>query len=393
MSSESPRREWLHPVLVSAALALLLAACGGSEEPAHRAREATAATAMPAAATPGKPSATGAGVVAGLEAWNEDLALPATASGLPFNHAFAVPPPAPPLDAEAVIDRFVRECPSGTDSPGCHELRLDVEGLFLEALVALRGSDQEVDRDWYRLAAAAETPQLACLGLRELIYAKDRSAGDEAIAIVALDSPWPGVREAVLSLGGMLPAVKALWQRVPHDGNEVSGTCVDAVRDPVPGAKWAGNYPGARFRAFASSASRRWFTTPDPPEQVIAFFAGQGMPARTIEEMQADAANRFMEAATRIGQSGEEGGEEELMAMIQNMATPQSDWSAPFQGIEGTGPIRYVMLAENQAIAIFRDEVLGATSIVAPRPTPPTPLQFDMEALQREAMARSVLGF
>ena len=54
------------------------------------------------------------------------------------------------------------------------------------------------------------------------------------------------------------------------------------------------------------------------------------------------------------------------------------DWTAPFDSIERAGEVRYVMITPKQAVAVFRDDALNATSIVAPRP-PPAPL-FDPAA-------------
>src|SRR5262249_27995359 len=140
-----------------------------------------------------------------------------------------------------------------------------------------------------RLAAASETPQLTCLGLVELIWDPKRTAQDEALITRALDSPYPSVRGAVVFNSKKVPALADTMKRSGgFDYRELTGVCVDNERDPVPGLKWAGNYPNAKFRAFASNESRRWFTTPDTPQTVIAWFEGQGKPARTAEQLMQD---------------------------------------------------------------------------------------------------------
>jgi hypothetical protein len=71
----------------------------------------------------------------------------------------------------------------------------------------------------------------------------------------------------------------------------------------------------------------------------------------------------------------------------------QTDWSAAFRDVQGAGEIRYVMLAERQAIAVFSDEVLNATSIVAPRPAAAPDLTPDMAKLELADLSRRVFRY
>jgi hypothetical protein len=81
-----------------------------------------------------------------------------------------------------------------------------------------------------------------------------------------------------------------------------------------------------------------------------------------------------------------------MMQLIAGQGS-QAQWSAPFRDMEGAGEIKYVMIGANQAVAIFQDQVLKATSIVAPRPAEPVNLTPDLEAAREEAEMRSIFGY
>lgn len=361
---------------------VLLTACGSDKEP-------TASDATPAAATApvsndarsGQPSA-GADDVSN---WSEsdsasDSAITNTRASI--------------ADPDAVIERYKSECSSGVKSPECRALRLDVEAIFLQSLLTVRsGNSATVDPKWYRLAAASETAQLACIGVNELIWDPKRSAQDEALLVRALDSPYPSVRAALFFSSKKVPALGESWKRGGNfDYRALSGVCVEDERDVVPGAKWAGNYPGAQFRAFASDASRRWFTTADDPEKVIAWFAARGKPAQTEQQMLEAAQAKLMDEMMRLSQNPEEDNTAKMMQLLAGQNAP-SQWSAPFRNLDGAGEIRYVMIGANQALAIFRDDVLKATSIVAPRPAEQVDLTPDLEAAREEAEVRAIFRY
>jgi hypothetical protein len=361
---------------------VLVAACGSDKEPTND-NEQPAATAAPARST-AQAGAASAGAD-DLSNWLEpDSAAAATIAGTRKRLA----------NPDAVIDRYQRECSGGTKSPECHALRLDVEAIFLESLLTVRSANTAiVDPSWYRLAAASETPQLACIGLNELIYDPKRSAQDEALLARALESPYRSVRGAVMLNVSRIPALSEFWKRSGgSDYRTLSGICVDDTRDPVHGAKWAGNYPGAQYRVFASGDSRRWFTTPDPVEKVIAWFAARGKPARTAQELTEEAQAKVIEEMTRLSENPEQDNTARMMQLLAGQASPDQ-WSAPFRNLEGIGEIKYVMIGAGQAVAIFRDDVLQATAIVAPRPAEALDVTPDLEAAREEAEVRSILGY
>lgn len=360
---------------------VLVAACGSDKEPTANNEPAASTAPMSSAAQAGAKSA-GAN---DLGNWIEPD--PASAAPVAATHERLA-------DPDAVIDRYQRECSGGTKSPECHALRLDVEAIFLASILAVRSSNSAVvDPSWYRLAAAAETPQLACIGLNELTYDPKRTAQDEALIVRALESPYPVVRAIALWNASKIPVIADAGKRIDgYNRRSVSGLCVDDIRDPVYGAKWAGNYPGAQYRAFASSSARRWFTTPDPVEKVVAWFAARGKPARTTQQLGEDAQAKFLEEMAKLSENPEEDNTAKMMQLMTGQGSP-GQWSQAFSGIEGTGEIRYVMIADNQAVAIFQDDLLKATSIVAPRPAEVIDLTPDLEAAKEEAETRSIFGY
>ncbi|HEY7642592.1 MAG TPA: hypothetical protein VH814_22855 [Steroidobacteraceae bacterium] len=360
---------------------VLVAACGSDKEPTANNEQPAAAT-VPASGSPqAGTAATSEGAIGN---WYEsDVAATTPVSSTRERLA----------DPDAVIDRYEREC-SGAKSPECHALRLDVEALFLESLLAVRSAnDAVVDPRWYRLAAVSETAQLACIGLNELIWDPKRTAEDDAVILRAMESPYRSVRAVVLANASRIPAIGEWWKRSGgFDYRSLSGVCVEDARDPLHGAQWAGDYPGAQFRVFASNDSRRWFTTPDPVEKVIDWFAARGKPAHTAEQLMQDAQAKLMEEMTRLSENPEQDNTAKIMQLMAGQGS-QARWSEPFRDMEGTGEIKYVMIADNQAVAVFRDDVLKATSIVAPRPPDAVNLTPDLEAAREEAEMRSIFGY
>jgi hypothetical protein len=375
---------------------LLLAGCGSdSEEP------------KPDEATPAKQ----AGVPAGKTAGEENLWAPYSAAEAskrsatpPFDHSFRAPPPAARPDPDAVLERYQKDCADKADSPDCRSLRRDVEHVFLDDLIGLRNAGQPIDDDLLRAAATAETPQLACIGLRDRLRADKRTGADWALLAAALDSPWRAPRNAALIYARLLPpdsteavptAMKMLEREGRYDYRGPTDICIDGWRDPLPNPGLAGHYPNARYRPFASDATRRWFTTADAPEKVFAYFAQAGLgPALTAEALKAAAQAKYLQAMTDMSQAPDAVDAQKLTERMMKLAMEQGiDWSSGFRDMPGTGEIRYVMVTPKQAVAVFRDDLLDATSIVAPRPPEEPNAAFDMELAKRDALARSVFGF
>ncbi len=164
---------------LAACTLVLVTACGADKEPTAN-TEQPAATTAPASTNVGSASAGSDDVSNWLESESAAATVSSTRERL--------------KNPDAVIERYQHECSAGAKSPACRALRLDVEAIFLESLLAVRATNETVDPRWYRLAAVSETAQLACIGLNELIWDPKRTAQDEALIVRALDSPYRAVR-------------------------------------------------------------------------------------------------------------------------------------------------------------------------------------------------------
>lgn len=292
--------------------------------------------------------------------------------------------PRVPLDADAVIARFEKECAGNASGTECRAQRRDLELVFFADLLGLRSGGQRLDRELARAAARAQLPQLACFGLRELLWGSELSPEDERLIREALDSPWRAPREIARSFGYRravpVSGLSDLFERnIKQPFGSSAHLCLDGARDPEPNPGLAGNYPGARFRPFASKEDLMWFTTRDPAEKVLAVLTRGGKHALTAMELKAAQQANYMDEMLRLSSGDADPDAPDATARMMELAFGASvDWTAPFDSIERAGEVRYVMITPKQAVAVFRDDALNATSIVAPRP-PPAPL-FDPAA-------------
>jgi hypothetical protein len=276
------------------------------------------------------------------------------------------------LEPDEAIGRYRQECNAADQSPHCHALRHRVEYLYLDSLLTLRRAGQTLDPQLYRVAARAENPALAIVGLRGLMLVKGPiAAEDQQLITAAMDSPYPGVRHTVMQFGGSIPGVTELSPRIVSDPDAYADlTFLDDSRDAEPDTAVIGSYPGARYRYFASDATRHWFTTRDAPEKVIAFLTRDGGEALTGDELKAKGDAEAQQAYMKAAMSGDQ---DKIMEVMKQMATENGvDWARMLDDVSDTGEIRFIKLAPNHVVAVFADNVLHATSIVAPEP-PPAP--------------------
>jgi hypothetical protein len=211
---------------------------------------------------------------------------------------------------------------------------------------------------------------------------------------------WRATR-ATGTPGQLLDPLTDLITRVPDKNSEPGDPIIYLLgqRDPEPNPKVAGGYPGARYRHFASSPARGWFTTPDPPEKVIAFLAKGGKKVLSGEEMkgaakpQAFDPEAYQKEVMAAVTSNDPAKMEALLKSVPTPKPPPTDWTAGFEGMTRVGEIRYVMLSPDQAVAVFRDDALHATSIVAPTPPPPPPaVPADPKEAVRKAHTQDIFG-
>jgi hypothetical protein len=306
------------------------------------------------------------------------------------------------LEPDEAIARYRQECNAADQSPRCRALRHRVEYLYLDSLLTLRRAGKTLDPQLYRVAARAENPALAIVGLRGLMLVKGLiAAEDQQLITAAMDSPYPGVRHTVMQFGARVPGVAELSPRIVSDPDAYAGLAfLDDSLDAEPDPAVIGSYPGARFRYFASDATRHWFTTRDAPEKVIAFLTRSGGEALTGDELKAKGEAEAQQAYMKAAMSGDQA---KIMEVMKQMAVENGvDWAQMLDDVSDTGEIRFIKLAPNHVVAVFADNVLHATSIVAPEPPPAPDLAAVMidsedaldalqETIKREELAGRIL--
>lgn len=307
------------------------------------------------------------------------------------------------LEPDEAIERYRQECNAADQSPHCRALRRRVEYLYLDSLLTLRRTGQTLDPQLYRVAARAENPALAIVGLRGLMVVKGPiAAEDQQLITAAMDSPYPGIRHTVMRFGGNIPGVAELSPRIVSDPDAYADlTFLDDSRDAEPDPAVIGSYPGARYRYFASAPTRYWFTTQDTPDKVIAFLTRDGGEALTGDELKAKGAAEAQQAYMKAAMSGDQA---KIMEVMKQMATENGvDWAQMLDDVSDTGEIRFIKLAPNHVVAVFADNVLHATSIVAPEPPPAADLAASMidseealdalqERVRQEELISRILG-
>lgn len=306
----------------------------------------------------------------------------------PYPDPFDAPPLPPIADPDAVIARYGAQCPNRTRTDACKDLRRQVERIFLGDIIGLRAAHVPIDRKWFSVAIGAETPQLACLGVNGLARLKDRTPDEEAAILSSVDHPSWSVREAAMAT--RLPAMELLSLRAYRGGDRgFVGACLDGRIDREYSNAYAGGYPNAKYRFLASSPTQRWFTTPDSVEKVYEFFIKQGRPPMTREAVQAAMTAKMAAEIQRITSTMKEDEVEKANKEVAGLAAKFVVPNMP--SIDGAGEIRYVMLTDSIGIAIFKDDTLKGTSIVAL--APPVVPDITQEGMQRQMQAREIYGF
>lgn len=269
------------------------------------------------------------------------------------------------LTPDELVDRYSAKCNAGNHSQTCQALRRELELRYLDVLLKLRAAHRKLDPQLYRVAAQGEYPQLVVAGLRGLLLVPGTIADDDQKLIVdALNSPYVGVRSTVIQFGSNVPGVAERWPRIASDPDSGGFAFLDLSRDTAADPAVIGSYPDARYCYFASTDERPWFTTGDPPEKVIAFLTREGGEAFTADglktKMQQDASEAMMKAASS-------GDQNKIMeAMLQSTI----DWSRVLDDVNDTGEIRFIPKSGDRMIAVFADNLLHATSIVAVQAPP-----------------------
>lgn len=373
--------------LLAALAVALLVACGGDE--ADEAEEGRAPDTSAAEADAGAARSPRDGVAAvGTTLFFDD--------------------PTPPV-ADALA-RYEAEC-AGEATPECKRLQWQLEYALYEDMRELARAGT-VDEELIHVGAAAECPQLKAFSL-DRIRERGLRPEEHALVVAAFDDPYPSVRASAQYLAQQLPDEK--WTRMLVRDSGAEGRGVQGlIAGVTPGAKSLGAplYPGSTHWHFASSASHgEFFSTPDAPDDVVAFYAKDGKQALSGEQLEAEieeAMNALqnpmllvqkMQEAAAAGQDPAT----VIASLTAGAAGAEIDWTDGIAGREGMLEPRYVVLAEgdlmgqpipSRVVAIFRDEAMGATGLIF-RSKPATAASSDLttpEGVAAFMRVQEVLG-
>jgi hypothetical protein len=294
----------------------------------------------------------------------------------------------PALTTQAAIQKFDESC-TGEKSPECDQLRWQLEYALYEDLLFLARTTGKVDDELLRIGAAADVPQLKALCLK-LIFDRGLRPEEHPLVIRALNDPYPLVRAAARRMIHKLPEEhgRRLARQVDPDGSRV--VAGGLIPGELPGATRlsATPYPGATYWFFASDRESDFFTTPDAPEKVLAFYAKNGKKGQTLTELKAqiEAARKAPEKdpmlLSRLMMEAVAKGEDpaKVMERLMKGFDPNYDWGKNIETREGVSSPRYLVLAETEffampvpaaVVVVFKDELMGATSVVFRHPPPP----------------------
>lgn len=278
------------------------------------------------------------------------------------------------VDVEALRQKYAQTCSAGASSEPCKQLRWKLEYALYTGMVASMMDGEPPPPSAVEVGLSAEVPQLRVLALQLAPQGPARTAA----AVAALDSPYSTVRvEAAEILRSDESKRRMLDREASLSGKRpeypVADTMPDAARLKVK------TYPGATYRWFASGPELAFFTTPDAPEKVIAFYTQGGQKAYAANEFQAAAKARAQAAMDpnkmmKVIQDAQARGQDPSQAMMawqRSLAGFGSDPTRAFEGKQGIVSPRYVPSDDlfTRVVVIFRDESLGATAIAIPLPS------------------------
>lgn len=290
----------------------------------------------------------------------------------------------PALTTEAAMAKFDQTC-AGKKTPACDQLRWQMGYALYEDMLFLGHTTGTLDDEMVRIGAASDVPQLKAFCL-DRIRNRGLQPAEHPLVIAALDDPYPLVRESAQKMVGQLPDEK--YSRMLSREPSSSGGRLEGVQGLIAGVSpdakklTAAPYPGARYWYFASDRDVDFFTTQDAPEKVLASYAKGGKKALTAAELKAkvkaamDAPSKDPMAMARMMQEAMAKGGDPQKAM-QDMAmggeNGNIDWTKDVEGEDGVVKPRYVILTETKffgmaipvsVVAVFKDEIMGGTSLV-----------------------------
>jgi hypothetical protein len=272
-------------------------------------------------------------------------------------------------DVPDLISRYQSTC-GGSSTPTCKQLQWQLEGILYADLRAYQNyTGKGVDPEVVMAALGADSPQLKLWGIR----AAGTRPSSEATALIveALDDPYPRVREEALNtLRNLDPKYVKYQDRLLRSG----GPSDYPRPDPVPTAATIGGqvYPGAKFRAFASNDKFALYTTSDPVEKVLAFYATGGRKAQSSAEVKAEAQKKTQAMSdpqammALMKQAQAQGKDIATMMMERQKSVGGGMELLTYEGKAGVVGPKYVPLNDggSRRVLVFKDDSLGATSVV-----------------------------
>jgi hypothetical protein len=285
------------------------------------------------------------------------------------------------LDDATLVATYERVCAAPQRAAECPWLQRELEVRLLANLQALQSIDQPIDRDVLRVAARADFPFLALLGLEQMKTVDGPE--DEAAVAWAMDHPSPGVRRVARQVArqsqSSRPKLAALlaWGSDsganPFDLNAIESDNWAATLMPEEPATLKGlGVPevASTYRPSMSTDSLRVFTTSDRPERVLAVLA-KGRKTQSAQEMQEQAMQMDTSEVERLGKEMEGVTDQakitELTMKVQQAMLEMNKPAEKLQvihDIEG----RYWELPEENGqpkrmVGVGRDETLRVTTI------------------------------
>jgi hypothetical protein len=280
----------------------------------------------------------------------------------------------PAQDLAAVTARYEKECP-GSRTPSCKRMQWQMEAALYGMLRVNRAA---FDAEILAVALAADVPRLQSYGLARSSDVKPFPSQLLPRVVALLESPYAMVRRSALDV---LARHDPKYERYAERSKDKARGQALLSADQAPAAARLGAplYAGATYRAFASSPQEAWYTTADPPDRVLAFYATGGNTARTAQELSAAREarkNRMRDPGAMVQMmmkaQAEGKSPEQIQAMLMGTAKASAGHSlAPFEKEGMTNP-RFIELDNEgeRLLAIFKDQILGATAIVYLLPDP-----------------------
>jgi hypothetical protein len=284
---------------------------------------------------------------------------------------------------EQVAERFETACVDGRWEADCPALAEELEVELYGDLHQLARLNVPLDREVLQVAARANFPPLADLGLRRLGSIK--SEADREAVLVAIEHPSPAVRQNARRMLESADSTQAqAYTRWWRGGNRSGWDALVPDVVPMPAQIGLQDPADLRYRYFASDEHRAVFTSQLPPEELLRRIAPGAKPQsgaqvaaaaekrRQASENKEAAGNLLEEGLARSGLAGLAG----LAKRATKPSGPAADTSAaapafdPVSEFPGDpAAVQYAKVERSGVggpvlIAAGADRSLGATVLV-----------------------------